>query len=191
MTDLLSFEEVLDQLMLEEDTPSHEALARWQKRYPRFRDSLAGFFATWAIQEDFPSDVRIDEDRIVQEGVSQAMEIARQQGRLLPSNATELLKPFDQLVLAAVHLLQGEGNGVTIAEKVTEMTGKEAMLGSVFVSLSQMEKSGLISPWKSAANSEADGKSKQYFTITIAGERALAYARETSRSVADALGDFA
>jgi hypothetical protein len=54
-----------------------------------------------------------------------------------------------------------------------------------------MEERGLISPWTSLAESEENGKSYQYFTVTIPGERALTYARETSRAVADALGDYA
>jgi hypothetical protein len=192
MTDQkLTFEDVLDELMLEEEAPSYEALVRWQERYPQFRESLAEYFETWAIQEDLPGDIKIDEKKIVEAGVKYAMEVAEKQGRLIRSDQTELLKPFDQMVLAAVHLMHGEGSPVSITEKLSEMLGKEVLLGSVFLSLSQMDERGLISQWTSEAAVEEDGKSKQYFTVTIPGERALAYARETSRAVADALGDFA
>ena len=37
MTDpKMSFEDILDELMLEEPTPSYAALLRWQERYPRY-----------------------------------------------------------------------------------------------------------------------------------------------------------
>ena len=51
MTDPITFEDVLDELMLEEPKPDYEALVRWQERYPKYRKELADFFATWSVQE--------------------------------------------------------------------------------------------------------------------------------------------
>jgi hypothetical protein len=39
--------------------------------------------------------------------------------------------------------------------------------------------------------SRVDAKTRQHFTVTLAGERALAHAKETSKLLADFLRDFA
>ena len=190
----LSFEDVLDALMLEEPTPSYAALLRWQERYPQYRDRLADFFATWGVQAalaEQPDPDPIDEKRLVELGVKHAMEILRRQGRLIPRDAVESLRPFDQLVLTAIYLLHGEGYVVNITDKVSEMSGKEVLLASTFASLSRLEDRGLISGREPDPETEPEGKTRQYFTVTLAGERALARARETSKVVADFLGDFA
>jgi hypothetical protein len=69
----LPVEEVLDAILLEEATPTYEALARWCERYPEYRDELAKFFATWGEQESISQDVEIDEDRLASIGVSHAL----------------------------------------------------------------------------------------------------------------------
>ena len=191
MTEKLSFEDVLDALMLEEPTPSYEALLRWSERYPRYRDDLAQFFATWAVQKEKPQNAEIDEEGLVQRGVSHAMEILRRQGRLSSPDSIASLGPFDQLVLTAIYLLHGEGYSVNIAGKVDEISGTRPLLGSVFVSLSRLENRGLVSPRLADPATEPEGKTRRYFTATLAGERALAAAKETSKLLADFLGDFA
>src|SRR5712691_4107503 len=103
MTEKITFEDVLDELMLEEPKPDYEALVRWQARYPQYRKELAEFFATWSIQEHLaevlPEPV-IDEEKIVKKGVEYAMEILRRQGRIIERSESEApLEPFDQLVL--------------------------------------------------------------------------------------------
>jgi hypothetical protein len=184
MTDQeLSFEEILDELMLEEPAPTYEALQRWQALYPKYRFSLARFFATWAIQRDMPSELQVNEERITGECVMQATEIARQQGRLVPPDHIEVVQQFDQGMLAAIYVLHGQGDAADIADKVTEMSGNKVSLGAALMSLTRLEEKGLITSWK------ADRQ--KCFTITIVGERALAYAKETSRVVSGLLGDMA
>src|SRR6201982_69468 len=125
MTEKLSFEDVLDELMLEEETPGYEALVRWQERYPQYRQELADFFATWGIQEGYaqlPDRTDIDEEKLVKRGVDYAMEILRKQGRLVPDTPLRPLQPLDQLVLTAVYLLRGQGYAVNITGKVGEMS---------------------------------------------------------------------
>src|SRR5438876_7078512 len=142
MSQNLSFDDVLDDLMLEEETPSHEALVRWQKRYPQYRKQLADYFAAWAIQEAYAAGqqrTHIDEEKLVQRGVDYAMETLRKQGRLLPADYNPSVNPFDQQVLAAVYALHGQGYPVNIGEKVGEMSGSRPMLGTVLMSLNRLE----------------------------------------------------
>jgi hypothetical protein len=183
----VNLEDVLNALMLEEPRPSYEALLRWSERYPQYRDELARFFATWGIQAAQSEEVEIDEEKIVAEGVKHALEILRRQGRLVPKAEIESLASFDQLVLTAVFLLRGEGHSAKVTEKLNEISESRAYLASVFSSLDKLESLGLIE----SSYIEEEGQTKRYFKTTLQGEHALARARETSKQLADLLGDFA
>ena len=191
MTRNVSFEDVLDALMLEEPTPSYATLLRWSERYPQYREALAQFFATWAIQADQPQRVALDEDRLVEKGVSHALEILRRQGRVEPKAAIEWLPPFDQLVLTATHLLRDKGDCVNIARKVSEISGTNVRCGSTSLSLGRLEAWRLVSSRISDPKTEPDGTTRRYFMVTIAGERALAQVKETSKLLGNFLEDFA
>jgi len=193
MTEKLSLEDVLDELMIEEPEPSDEALARWSERYPQYRHDLAEFFATWRVQRDMPeqAEPEIDEEWLVQQGVNYAMEILRKQGRLISPESIGPVAPFDQLVLAAVYMLHGDGYVVNITDKVSEMSSREVLLASTFASLDRLEKEYLVFGRDSDPETEPDGESRRYFTMTLTGDRALARAKETSKLLTDFLGDFA
>ena len=74
------YEDVLNEVMLAEDTPSHAALVRWSERYPEYAEDLAKFFATWAMQAVQSREPEIDEEKIVQRTVSWGLHILRRQG---------------------------------------------------------------------------------------------------------------
>jgi hypothetical protein len=187
-----SLDDVLAMLMLEEHAPTDEALARWSERYPQYREDLAGFFETWAMTENQTGpEPDTDEDRIVEQSVEHAMEILRQQGRLAPVEPVKSLAPYDDLVLTAVYLLGGRGYPVTIAQKVSEMSGKHSLLGPVLVSLSRLEDQGLVLSRPANPETEPENTTREYFTVTMAGFRALAQAKEVSAIVARFLPDFA
>ncbi len=99
MTERITFEDVLDELMLEEPKPDYEALVRWQNRYPQYRDQLADFFATWGVQEYLAEsgvpEPDIDEEKLIKMGVEHAMEILRRQGRIIEKTEVVTLEPFD------------------------------------------------------------------------------------------------
>jgi hypothetical protein len=197
MTDTnMSLEDVLDALMLEEQEPSYAALVRWSKRYPQYRDELTRYFATWSLQrlraeDPEPDPVVVDEEKLVARTVDYALDLARRQGRLAPAASIEPLSSFDQLMLTAVYLLRGAGYSVNISDKVSDMSGKPASLGATFASLSRLERLGLITARVSDPETDAEHKGRRYFTATPAAERVLAEAKETSKIVADFLGDFA
>ena len=60
-----------------------------------------------------------------------------------------------------------------------------------FASCFALSRSRSARAWASRPATEAGGKSNFYYSITIIGERALAYAKETSRVIAGLLGDLA
>jgi hypothetical protein len=75
-------QDVLDAVMLAESEPSHEALLRWIKRYPRFSKELENFFVTWSeseMRKHLPDPVEIDENDITERAVRRTMAKLRQQ----------------------------------------------------------------------------------------------------------------
>jgi len=96
---------------------------------------------------------------------------------------------IDQLVLAAVYLMKGEGSTLGIAEKVNElMPGKVFDTGSVFVSLDRMERGLLLT--SRTDHPEDEGKKRVLFTITEKGERMLRGVREGLKHLLEALKDL-
>ena len=193
MTPNPSFELVTHHLLLEEPTPSEDALRRWQDRYPQYRDSLVDFFATWARQEAMPlhSAPEIDEDALVDQGAAYAMEMFRRQGRVIAKDSRVSLQPFDQLVLSAVCELHGAGYIANITRMVREMSGLRVLLASTFASLRRLEHWKLLETRNANPETEPENEGRQYFLATMAGERALAYAKATATEAEGFLGDFA
>jgi hypothetical protein len=193
----MSLENVLDELMLEEATPSYAALLRWSQRYPEYEDELEDFFETWAMQASHPGEAEIDEALLVERGMDRALEILRKQGRLIEPPEVETLEPLDQLVLAAVSLLPGDADIVSVARRVSEMSPKAVLPPATVLSLSRLEDRGLVLSWTDEPEDDVEessrtkDKTREFFTVTPAGERALAHARETSKALGDLLGDFA
>jgi len=206
MTDTnLSLQEIFDAAMSEEPVPNREAMIRWQTRYPKYSRELQQFFMTWALQEIrahrpdvvagfSPRPVGVEgaeEESVASHGVERAMEIMRKQGRIVPMAAPASLKAFDQLVLTAVQLLGGAGDEVDVTAKVSEIAGKRVLLGSTYVALSRLEDGGLVSARLEGPEEEPDHEKTKYFAVTLAGERALAHAQETSKAVAEFQRGFA
>ena len=81
---------------------------------------------------------------------------------------------------------------MTIALKVGEMQGKDAgLLGSIMVSLQALQQKGLVLARPADPVTEPENQTRNYYTVTMAGTRALAHAKETSTVVARFLPDFA
>jgi hypothetical protein len=185
MSDYVSFADVIAEVTLEGAEPTYEVLLRWQKRYPEFRENLADFFALKAIQREPIDELPdIDEEEIAEYGKQYAMALLEEQGRIIPDNHVEPVGGLDQIVLGSVCLLEGKADAAKLVEQVGDMAGKAVNLGFILRSLSKLEEKYLIESW------EADSGAF-YYSITIVGERALAFATETSRVVAGLLGDLA
>ena len=88
-------------------------------------------------------------------------------------------------------LLRGSGRAANITDKVSEMSGKEVLLASTFMSLDRLERKGLVESRPANPETEPEHTGRRYFMATMAGERALAYARATSRTVDGLLGGLA
>ena len=65
--------------------PSHEALVRWIKRYPRFRKELEAFFVNWSeaeLAKRFPDTAEIDDEAITERAVKRTLAKLRSHNRV-------------------------------------------------------------------------------------------------------------
>src|SRR5437763_9021569 len=86
----------------------------------------------------------------------------------------DLLGQFEQLVLTAVLLCRGNAYGIAVHEKVEELGDRKVKLPSIYVTLDRLEDKGYVKSWFGDPTPERGGRSKRYFRVLVAGERALA-----------------
>ena len=101
---------------------------------------------------------------------------------------TETLGQFEQLVLTAVLTLGDGAYGAAIHAGVTELAGaKPVNLGSVYVTLDRLEEKGYLSSRFADPTPERGGRSRRYFRLKAAGERALRESLATARRLYEAV----
>jgi DNA-binding PadR family transcriptional regulator len=93
----------------------------------------------------------------------------------------ELLGPVELMALLAVMRLDEDAYGVTIAREISDATGKDVLLGSVYLTLDRLEKKGLLTSRLGEPTAERGGRAKRFFHVTAKGVRE---ARETQRAFA-------
>jgi len=88
---------------------------------------------------------------------------------------TETLGQFEQLILTSLTILGTDAYGMTIHEKVEDLTNKlrHVSLGSVYTTLDRLEQKGYVRSWFSDPTPERGGRSKRFFEITGTGQRVL------------------
>jgi PadR family transcriptional regulator PadR len=98
------------------------------------------------------------------------------------------LGSFEQVVLAAILSLEDDAYGVTIHARVEELSRpKKVVLGAVYATLDRLADKGLVRSWMSEPRPERGGRSRRYFALEPAGERALRDAMETARRMCTAI----
>ncbi|MDZ4696659.1 MAG: PadR family transcriptional regulator [Deltaproteobacteria bacterium] len=78
-------------------------------------------------------------------------------------------------------LVQGEGFGLDLIDRVKVMSGGEVMLGqgSVYPALRDLEREGLVSSWEGEPTAERGGRPRRYYKLTALGKRAALDTRRT------------
>ncbi len=95
------------------------------------------------------------------------------------------LGEFEQIVLLAM-ARAGEGAyAVSIHDEILQTTGRSVSIPAVYVTLSRLEKKGLVTSWMGEPSPTRGGRAKRYFKLSDKGRAAL----ETSRTVLDRLWD--
>ena len=84
-----------------------------------------------------------------------------------------ILARKEEIILAAIWKLGGYAYGVAVREKLSELTGKDVVYGTLYNSLEQLIKKGYIISEKGEPTPERGGKSKTIYYITPRGQLAL------------------
>lgn len=93
------------------------------------------------------------------------------------------LGEFEQIVLLAMARTVDEAYAVSIHDEILQTTGRSVSIPAVYVTLSRLEKKGLVSSWMGEPSPTRGGRAKRYFKLTGKGRTAL----EESREVFDRL----
>ena len=80
-----------------------------------------------------------------------------------------MLSRTDEMMLLAVWRLGDNAYGVTIAEMLTQTSGKKWVLGAVYVPLERLEKKGYLSSILGKSTRKRGGRSKRLYKLTKDG----------------------
>ena len=83
----------------------------------------------------------------------------------------EGLGPAELLALLAVLKVGDNAYGVPVADAIREATGRDVLLGSVYVTLERLERKGLMTSRLGDPTPERGGRAKRYFRVTAKGLR--------------------
>lgn len=99
----LSFDEILDIIMMEEEEPSYAALCKWTEAYLEHSEALADFFVTWSDQEEQAEDPRLEtrakESLFASRAVSHALNLLHQEQ--IPEQSLAIERSLSDAVKAA------------------------------------------------------------------------------------------
>lgn len=90
----------------------------------------------------------------------------------------EYLGEFEQMVILAVLRLGNEAYGMTVRRELERTARRRVTIGSVYGTLERLEEKGLMRSWRGEPETVRGGRSRRYFRVEPAGERALAEARD-------------
>jgi DNA-binding PadR family transcriptional regulator len=94
---------------------------------------------------------------------------------------------FEQRILFALVRLGSDAYGVSIRGDIEARTGRAVSPGALYTALDRLEKRGLVASRLGEPTPERGGKRKRLYTIQPAGQRAVAEAYESMRSMASGL----
>jgi DNA-binding PadR family transcriptional regulator len=84
---------------------------------------------------------------------------------------------FEELVLLAVSILQEEAYSIAVANEINKVTKRKIIFTIVHAALIRLEEKGLLESKLGGATRERGGRSKRFFTISLAGKKALLRAK--------------
>ena len=88
------------------------------------------------------------------------------------------LGEFEELVLLAVCILDGEAYGISVKREVEKHSGRAILLGAVHITLYRLQDKGLLKSEMGGNTAKRGDRRKRLFRITQAGIRQLQAAQE-------------
>ena len=80
---------------------------------------------------------------------------------------------FELYLMLAVARLGDNAYGVTIRQEIEERTGRPVSIGAVYATLGRLGDKGLVNYRESDPLPVQGGRSRKYFKLTAAGDKAL------------------
>jgi len=96
----------------------------------------------------------------------------------------------EEIILTAIWRLKDNAYGVTIRQKVAEVTRKNIVYGTLYNSLDQLVRKRYVTRTRSEPVPERGGRSKIYYALTSGGIKALQKARDLQKSIWDGIPEF-
>lgn len=88
------------------------------------------------------------------------------------------LGEFEELILLAVCILEGEAYGISVKREVEKHSGRSILLGAVHITLYRLQDKGLLRSELGGQTDKRGDRRKRLFTITDAGMRQLRAAQD-------------
>ena len=101
----------------------------------------------------------------------------------------EYLGELEIIVLSAVLRVGEEPYGMQIYDEIVKTTGRDMAVPSVYVTLSRMEKKGLLTSSLGEPQPTPGGKARKLYRITDAGRHALENSRRLFADIFEGLPD--
>ena len=95
----------------------------------------------------------------------------------------KLLSRSEEFVLLAVWKLQDRAYSLPIRKKISEITGYEWSLGSIYTPLERLTKKGMLTSYLTEATSERGGRHKRVYELTPQGRQALIHVRRVEEAM--------
>jgi PadR family transcriptional regulator PadR len=83
------------------------------------------------------------------------------------------LGEFEEIVLLAVAVMNGQAYGIAVLFEITQQTGRELRLNQVHSALQRLEEKGMVKSAMGEPGTERGGKRKRIFSATAYGHRTL------------------
>jgi PadR family transcriptional regulator PadR len=97
------------------------------------------------------------------------------------------LGEFEELVLLAAAVLEGNAYGLNIVSELKDRTSRSISLSGVHVALYRLEEKGLLSSELGGATASRGGRRKRMFRITASGRQILDNIRQVRNELYNAI----
>lgn len=93
------------------------------------------------------------------------------------------LGEFEELVLLATCILDGEGYGISVKKEVEKHSGRSILLGAVHITLYRLQDKGFLESEIGGNTQKRGGRRKRLFKITETGIKQLRAAQEVRQKM--------
>lgn len=94
-----------------------------------------------------------------------------------------MISILEEIILTAIFRLKDNAYGVTIRNKVSEVTQRDLIYGTLYNTLEQLVRKGYVYKTRGEPTGERGGRSRMLYTLTDTGIQALQEARQLQKKI--------